>query len=249
LARLSEPRVSRVIESVIAGHNRKALQTNDDVLLCLDLGLVKEIEYEEPEKSKVDVEITSTSQVDTVFLRISNPIYAKFINEYYYAKTYKYLPEASKNWILGDTINITQLLKDFQNYWRESADSAFEVLTAVEVVPQILLFFYLKKVVNSGGDVIREASLGRGRADLCVKYKKQTYPIELKIKYHSSEEDSLDQIKGYMDICGAKEGWLVVFGKTPVKTASSAKTTTWDKKISWETRTFPDGLTVHVVGC
>jgi hypothetical protein len=250
LARLSEPTVSAVIESILAGRNRKALLTDDDVQLCLDLGLVKEIEILPPEISKDDFEISSRSKVDTVILRLANPIYANFINEHYYAKSFRYLPEDCKKWIVGDRIDISQLIKDFRDNWRECADSHFEGLTAAEAIPQLLLYFYLIKVVNSGGKVVREDSLGNGRVDLCLRYKGNKYPIELKIKQHSSEEASLAQIKGYMDICGAKEGWLVVFDRTPVKTATSAKTTTWDKKISWDTRNFPEeGLTVHIVGC
>jgi hypothetical protein len=103
-------------------------------------------------------------------------------------------------------IDISLLIKDFRDNWRECADRHFEGLTAAEAIPQLLLFFYLMKVANSGGEVAREYSLGNGRFYLCVRYKGNKYPIELKIKQHSSEEASLAQIKGDMDIYSDLKG-------------------------------------------
>ncbi|MDR1577157.1 MAG: hypothetical protein LBT86_02850, partial [Deltaproteobacteria bacterium] len=66
------------------------------------------------------------------------------------------------------------------------------------------------------------------------------YPIELKIKANQTLNDSLAQIKDYMDICGAKEGWLVIFDNKSKKS--------WDKKITWKTTPY-EGSTIHLVGC
>jgi hypothetical protein len=76
--------------------------------------------------------------------------------------------------------------------------------------------------------------------DLYIEYNGQVYPIELKIKSHKSLPDDFAQIKDYMGICGAKEGWLVIFD------AESKKS--WDKKITWKTTQYK-GSTIHLIGC
>jgi hypothetical protein len=44
-----------------------------------------------------------------------------------------------------------------------------------------------------------------------------------------------------MDRWRAKEGWLVVFDRDSKKP--------WSKKIAWETKTLPENIKVHIVGC
>ncbi|MDR1086508.1 MAG: hypothetical protein LBP22_17040 [Deltaproteobacteria bacterium] len=96
-------------------------------------------------------------------------------------------------------------------------------------------------VINGGADfVLREYALGRTRSDICVSYFGKRYPVELKIKENLSLEKSLEQFSGYMDKCGASEGWLVVFDRNFKRL--------WKEKIFWETKKYKD-LTIHAVGC
>jgi hypothetical protein len=44
-----------------------------------------------------------------------------------------------------------------------------------------------------------------------------------------------------MDTFGAKEGWLVIFDRSPKKP--------WSKKITWSTEKVAGGRIIHVVGC
>jgi hypothetical protein len=112
---------------------------------------------------------------------------------------------------------------------------------ANEALAHLVLYAFLQRVLNGGADFIqREYALGRTRADICVGYKGRRYPLELKIKGVKSRAESIDQLSGYMDRCGASEGWLVVFDKDFGKP--------WDRKLSWETIRH-DGKTIHVVGC
>jgi hypothetical protein len=76
--------------------------------------------------------------------------------------------------------------------------------------------------------------------DLYIEYNGQVCPIELKIKGHKSLPECLAQINDYMDICGAKEGWLVIFDDESKKS--------WDKKITWKTTQYK-GSTINLVGC
>jgi hypothetical protein len=104
-----------------------------------------------------------------------------------------------------------------------------------------VLFAFLQRVLNGGADFIqREFAMGLTKTDICISYKDTRYPIELKIKGVQPREDSILQLLGYMDICGASEGWLVIFDKNPK--------TSWKNKIFWETIQRADD-TVHIVGC
>ena len=100
-----------------------------------------------------------------------------------------------------------------------------------EAGPQLLLQAFLHRVVNSGGRVEREYGLGRRCTDLLVicphGQGEQRAVIELKILRRSREQtiaEGLEQTADYMDRCGAEEGHLVIFDRTPEK--------------SWEERIF-----------
>jgi hypothetical protein len=99
---------------------------------------------------------------------------------------------------------------------------------------------FLQRVVNGGAFVHRKMAEGRGAVDLRVEFKGQKYLIECKIKGGESEEKSSDQLIGYLDNAGMKEGWLVIFDRDRNKR--------WNKKITWKT-TEREGFTIHIVGC
>jgi hypothetical protein len=81
---------------------------------------------------------------------------------------------------------------------------------------------------------------GRGSVDLRLDFKGQKYLIECKIKGRKSGENSSDQLIGYLDSAGVKEGWLVIFDRDRNKS--------WDEKITWKT-TNRKGFTIHIIGC
>jgi hypothetical protein len=89
---------------------------------------------------------------------------------------------------------------------------------------------FFQRILNCGVEfLIRDRAREKRRFDLLAKYKGVAYPIFLKIKDNkSSLADSLSQIRDYLDICGAKEGWLMIF--------NNDKDVPWEKKITWETR-------------
>ncbi len=66
------------------------------------------------------------------------------------------------------------------------------------------------------------------------------YPVELKLRYSDkAEADGIAQLAEYMDACGAKEGWLVIFDRRPDRT--------WDERIFWHTAAR-GARAIHVVG-
>jgi Holliday junction resolvase len=138
-------------------------------------------------------------------------------------------------------VNMKQLLSDFQQFWRENSEIWIERYQYKEAAPHLILQAYLQRLVNSGGQIIREQANGAGRVDLCIHYQEIKYPIELKLRRSDKTfTEGEGQLTDYMDRLGCLEGWLIVFDKR--------KTISWDEKIFWRTQSR-ENKTIHVVGC
>jgi Holliday junction resolvase len=110
-----------------------------------------------------------------------------------------------------------------------------------EAAPHLVMMAFLQRVVNGGGQVIREMASGTGRIDLCLIYEGRKYPIELKIRHGEKYlQEGLEQTARYMDVYGCAEGWLVVFDRRDA--------VKWDEKIYMRKEAVAAGKTVTVVG-
>ncbi|MDR0548043.1 MAG: AAA-like domain-containing protein [Deltaproteobacteria bacterium] len=226
LERLKEPRVRRVIEPVFLGLPRWPKDVmGDDKRYALDLGLLK---------------------IENGIYTPANPIYQEVIAR---ALSESYLdglpPDLANRWMDGKTLNMTGLLKGFQEYWRENSEFLESPIDYNESIALMTLYAYLQRVLNGGAELHREHALQRMRVDLFARYNGVSYPVELKIKgldkfIDLKMRDSKKQLRSYIDKCGAKEGWLVIFDKDTDKR--------WEDKISWETIEF-EGAIIHIVGC
>jgi hypothetical protein len=214
MERLKEPRDRRFIQPLILGED-VADKTSDDYLYTRDLGLIKE--------------------AGGGLVVPANQIYAEVI-----IRMLSYSPQENlklempddnlPKYIAGGKIDINILLKEFQNFWRENSEIWVkrykeDLYQYDEAAPHLVFQAFLQRVINGGGQIIREMALGTKRADLCVVYERQKYPIELKIlRNEKSLPDGLEQLSVYMDKVGSGEGWLVIFDK--------------DKKKSWEEKLY-----------
>ena len=96
----------------------------------------------------------------------------------------------------------------------------------------------MQRIVNSGGRVEREYGLGRKRTDLLVLWpvhddQIQRVVMELKIRYgalSTTIAEGLEQTWKYMDRCGAEQGHLIIFDRTP--------DIPWEQKIFRQDETF-----------
>jgi hypothetical protein len=137
-------------------------------------------------------------------------------------------------------IDMDFLMRDFQQFWRENSKIWVKKFDYGEAAPHLILMAFLQRVVNGGGQIIREMAAGTGRLDLCLIYENRKYPIELKIRYGEKYvEEGLEQTARYMDTLGCKEGWLAVFDRSSEKT--------WDEKLFMKKETI-EGKTITVVG-
>ncbi len=232
--KLKEERVKRVIEPLLSteGEADDSIIPTDDVQYVVDMGLVKR------ERGKP--------------LRISNGIYREIIPRELTWTTQEMLTQEPQWYERADgSIDVCKLLLDFQQFFRENADSWIGRFDYAEAGPQLLLQAFLQRVVNGGGYIDREYGLGRRRTDLMIRKPLtnhyggpvQRVVMELKVLRRSLEqtiEDGLRQTADYMDLCGSvEEGHLIIFDRSQTKT--------WEERI-WHRPAAYEGRTIMVWG-
>jgi hypothetical protein len=222
LDKLKETRIQKVIEPVITGEENKINITDDDTQYCLDLGL-----------------ITAKNGI----ISPSNKIYAEvIIRTLNYNSQFQLQTKIQNNWIDSKgNINMDGLLKAFQQFWRENSGIWEEKYEYKEAAPHLILQAFLQRIINGGGNILREYAANRERMDLCVQYAGRNYPIELKLLYSKSVIDKgLVQLAEYMDTLGEKTGWLIIFDRNQNKT--------WDEKIYWRVERANNHI-INLIGC
>jgi len=225
--RLRDPRVKRIVESIMIGESDPTLAEGDDFRLTLDLGLIR---------------VESGTPV------IANPIYRETIAR---ILSYSYqlaIPAPEFRWQRPDgTLDMEALFHEFQDFWSQHAEIWEEKADYTEAFPHLLLMAFLQRVVNGGGRIEREYAAGRGRVDLAVLYAGYWSIIEIKLVNRQGRErtvaQGLEQVLRYRDSIDRKaDAWLVVFDRTPAGRQKS-----WEERLTWEARETPGGV-VTVVG-
>jgi len=232
--KLKEDRVRRVIQPMLANSDEAddSLIPVDDIQYVEDMGLIK--------------------RERGTNIRISNNIYREIIPRELTWSTQQMMTQKPQWYMNPDnSINMEKLMLDFQQFFRQNADSWIGKFDYAEAGPQLLLQAYLQRVVNGGGYIDREYGLGRRRTDLLVRKPLtdgyggpvQRIVLELKIKRGALDkviEEGLEQTSAYMDLCGSvDEGHLIIFDRSGEKT--------WDERI-WHKPYDHDGRTIIVWG-
>jgi hypothetical protein len=213
MERLKEERVRKVIQPLLMGEELGIDKLSDDYLYTRDLGLIRD----------------SGKKTEP-----SNPIYAEVMVRALNWSVQEAIKDGYENYAAirymeNGKLDMNYLISDFQEFWRENSEIWINrykenFYQYDEAAPHLVFQAFLQRVINGGGSIIREMALGKRRADLCVVYEGQKYPIELKIlKNEKTIPDGLEQLSAYMDRCGAERGWLVVFDRDAGKS--------WDEKL------------------
>ncbi|MSQ48499.1 MAG: ATP-binding protein [Deltaproteobacteria bacterium] len=225
--KLEEPRVQRVIEPLLAGEELTTGFDKDDVSYVLDLGLIR--------------------QTRAGAIRIANLIYQEVIPRELGWNIQSGMSEQTQWYVTPEgRLDMSKLLAAFQAFFREHSEHWVERFQYKEAGPQLLLQAFLQRIVNGGGRIEREYGLGHLRTDLLVIWP---YPegvqrtvIELKVLHKSLEQTihaGIEQTWQYLDRCGAAEGHLVIFDRTPGKP--------WEEKLFQRTETV-QGTRIQVWG-
>ncbi len=203
MERLKESRIRKVIQPLILGEDIID-KTSDDYLYTRDLGLIRE---------------SGGGLVEP-----ANQIYAEVITRMLNSSPQEILKlerpgDDLPKYIIDGKIDINILLMEFQIFWRENSEIWIKryrenLYQYDEAAPHLVFQAFLQRVINGGGQIVREMALGTKRVDLCVVYEGKKYPIELKIlRGEKSFSEGLEQLSVYMDKVGSSEGWLVLFDR------------------------------------
>jgi hypothetical protein len=231
MERLKEERVRNVIQPLILGDSMAVDRVSDDYLYTRDLGLIREA-------GKGIVEPANQIYAEIIVRQLSYTMQETLKAE----RPGDELPK----YIAKDKININALLKEFQSFWRENSEIWIErykenLYQYDEAAPHLVIQAFLQRVINGGGSINREMALGKNRADICIEWENQKYPIELKLyKSGRTANNSIEQILKYMERVGSKEGWVVIFDRTPKKS--------WGKKLYMK-EIKQAGKKITIFGC
>lgn len=200
-SKLTEPRVRKVIEPLIAGTLPDVDAVyDDDVSYVQDLGLV--------------------AQGNPV--RVANPIYREVIVRVLGAGIERVITDSPREFLLPDgRLDLRMLLEQFAAFWVESGETLADAASYRESGAQLVFMAYLQRIVNGGGYVTREYGVGAGRIDLLVRkpygdHAEQREAIELKVWREGRPDplpDGLRQIGDYLDRLGLGTGTLIIFDR------------------------------------
>ena len=194
--KLREPRVRRIIEPMLAGTTPGAVPDADRDYL-LDLGLLR--------------------RANGGGLVVANPIYREVLPRALAGGPQDSLPEIHPTWLDPDgSLSPERLLAAFIAFWRQHGEPLLGSAPYHEIAPHLVLMAFLQRVVNGEGTLEREYAIGRGRMDLCLRYRDLTIGIELKVWRDGAPDplaEGLVQLDGYLAGLGLDTGWLVIFDR------------------------------------
>ncbi|WP_240905612.1 hypothetical protein [Thiorhodococcus mannitoliphagus] len=196
--KLREARVRRVIEPMLAGTALGEVPIDDRDYL-IDLGLLR--------------------RADGGGLVVANPIYREVLPRMLASAPQDSLPRISPSWLTptGD-LDPEALLHAFLAFWRRHGEPLLGSTSYHEIAPHLVLMAFLQRVVNGEGTLEREYAIGSGRMDLCLRYRRVTLGIELKVWRPSASDplrEGLEQLDVYLAGLGLEQGWLVIFDRRP----------------------------------
>jgi hypothetical protein len=204
LARLTEPRVRRIIEPLLAGDVMRGDDLDDDLAYVRAMGLVA--------RGKP--------------VRVANPIYREVIVRVLAGAVEESIVAEPRSFVLPDgRLAFKKLLREFASFWAEHGLALQTSMPYHEAAPQLVLMAWLQRLVNGGGYIDREYGVGRGRVDLLVRwpYRRndgakavQKRALEIKV-WRPGQADpyerGLEQLDGYLAQMRLARGVLVIFDR------------------------------------
>ncbi|MDH6063445.1 AAA family ATPase [Umezakia ovalisporum] len=207
--RLREDRVKAIIQPMLAGEELPDVP-NDDIRFVLDLGLCR---YHSIRG-----------------LEIANPIYREVLPKVLAYTSIMSLGVIEPQWLSPNGELIPEKLLDlFLDFWRQHGEPLFKSTPYPEIAPHLVLMAFLHRVVNGGGSLEREYTIGSGRMDICLRYGDVVLGMELKVWKQGKADplpQGLTQLDKYLSGLNLDTGWLIIFDRRPDLPPISERTTT-----------------------
>nr|WP_307874436.1 AAA family ATPase [Frankia nepalensis] len=230
-AKLTEPRVQRIISALLAGDPLTLEPYNDDLTYVRDLGLI----------------------APNAPVRVANPIYREVIVRVLSQSIQESVTANPHSFIRPDGgFDLLKVLDEFADWWIENGDFLIKGGFYHEVAPQLILMGYLQRVVNGGGQIEREYAIGSGRIDLHIRWPYTTpegthhlqrEAIEIKTWQPGKSNplpQGLKQLDRYLDRLQLDTGTLAIFDQRPRARAI-------DKRTKISTATSPAGRAITLL--
>jgi hypothetical protein len=198
--KLTEPRVARIIESILVGEDTSQEETqhnlNEDKQYLIDLGLVRSGERG---------------------LEIANPIYREIIPRELTAYRQEMLGINPQWYVKPDgKLDIDKVLVAYIKFYKQHSELVTKRRTYTEAAHHLLLMAWLQRIVNSGGRINREYAAGLGRLDLCIEFADERFAFELKLSRKEALTEGKEQLVDYLNRLSLDQGWLVIFSRKEV---------------------------------
>jgi hypothetical protein len=224
----SHPELQPIASSLIACSELPSTSTEEQLDLLEDYGVIR-----------FDSSDRSTPRISSRFYEEALP--RLFTRKPAFSRQVTTLNSSA--FIQNDQLLVGDLLKSFQKHCRHRLDSFVdENQSYKEAAIHFILFTFLQRVVNGGGQLSREYHLGRNRVDIFVEFHGSSYVIELKTVKDCSdnhkikeEKKAVEQVKGYLKQAGLPHqcGFVVIWDQRKLS---------WDQKISTDQI---DGISVY----
>jgi len=198
--KLTEPRVARIIESILVGEDTSQTETeynlNEDQQYLIDLGLVR---------------------LGTYGLEIANPIYREIIPRELTAYQQNMLG-INPQWYVKPSgrLDIDKVLAAYIKFYKQHNELVTKRKTYTEAAHHLLFMAWLQRIVNGGGRINREYAAGLGRLDLCIEFADEQFAFELKLNHKEALSEGKEQLVNYLNRLSLDQGWLVIFSRKEV---------------------------------
>ena len=208
--KLNEEKVKKIVQAIINGDYIVFDKMDNSISYVRDLGIVSQsspLEFANPIYAEIIPRVMASGIQDSLPKEIQQD---KYINE-------------------NGLLDMEKLLKSFQAFYQRNSQAWLNRYEFKESAHHLLLMAFLQRIVN-GGEILREMAVGNGRLDMLVKFKKQEFALEIKIKRDKiSIEEGKEQLSNYLDQLGLSEGYLVIFDTSKKK---------WEQKIYYKDITY-----------
>lgn len=201
--KLTEPRVARIIESLLLGEENTSYveedqrtSLNEDQQYLIDLGLVRIGEHG---------------------LEIANPIYREIVPRALTMSRQNMLGQ-NPQWYIktNGLLDIEKVLNAYIQFYKEHSELITQRKTYTEAAHHLLFMAWLQRIVNGGGTITREYAAGLGRLDLCITFAGEKFAFELKLSGKTALSRGKKQLANYLAKLDLPSGWLIIFSRADV---------------------------------